>query len=352
MPSVTAFFTRFMTAIQLTRLTVAFGAVSDLWFVILLARAEAAKAANVTAVAAGETAEVAGDVMAAGTTGPLAGVVSMSLAAALAAGAIIAIGLFAFGASLNDVLDVRHDTTFRPDRPIPAGRIGFVQAVVITVTSLMIAVLAGVWIGLWSVCAVLLTAAGILFYNVTGKFIPSVGVVTIGLIHAAHMYIPNAALSFTAPVWLVMTHAMGIAAAVHVLEDKRPRFDRRAIALCGIGWLFWTGVLFWTSGLGPGQLWPDDVSIWRAGGALLVALSFIAVARHKTRNISGKRAAEKVQRYGAMWQSLYGAAWLWALGHERPAIWIGLFALAGFALMTLIKEVTGFSGRPVDFRAE
>ena len=34
------FLMRILTAIQLTRLTIAFGAVSDIWFIILLTRAE------------------------------------------------------------------------------------------------------------------------------------------------------------------------------------------------------------------------------------------------------------------------------------------------------------------------
>ncbi len=53
-----------------------------------------------------------------------------------------------------------------------------------------------------------------------------------------------------------------------------------------------------------------------------------------------------------MWQSLYGAAWLLALGLNVEAMWIGLFAVAGFLGMTLIKEVTVLSGRPVTFRAQ
>ena len=51
-----------------------------------------------------------------------------------------------------------------------------------------------------------------------------------------------------------------------------------------------------------------------------------------------------------MWQSLYGAAWLCSLRHVSESIWIGILALAGFAAMTLIKEITGVGGRPVAYR--
>ncbi|MCZ6493698.1 MAG: hypothetical protein O6933_06420, partial [Planctomycetota bacterium] len=89
-------FIKLITAIRLTRLTMAFGAVSDVWFVILLSGAQGS------------------EVLAVGDA-------PRHLAAALLAGAVVAIGLFAYGASLNDVLDVRHDSTFSPHRPIPAG---------------------------------------------------------------------------------------------------------------------------------------------------------------------------------------------------------------------------------------
>jgi len=244
---------RLATAIQLTRLTVAFGAVADIWFVVLLVRAGMAGGAPAAAGVAGRSGaedpppgpvgiDAAGPVPAApAMDAVLPEVAAMPLPAALLAGAIIAVGLFAYGASLNDVLDVRHDATFSPSRPIPAGRIGHAQAMVVTVGSLIVAVLGAAWIGTWSVCITLLTAAALLFYNATGKYIPAVGVVTMGLVHAAHMYIPAETLAFTWPVWLVMTHAVGIAAAVHVLEGKRPRFDRRGVTLAIAGCLFLSG---------------------------------------------------------------------------------------------------------------
>lgn len=341
---------RLATAIQLTRLTIAFGAVSDIWFVILLLR---------SGMGRGRPVDPAGVVGAVGPVPPLApletaavavpAVAALPLPAALLAGAVIAVGLFAYGASLNDVMDVRHDATFTPDRPIPAGRIGHAQAMVVTVGSLIIAVLAAAWIGTWSVCITLLVAAGLLFYNATGKYIPAVGVVTMGLVHAGHMFIPAEDLSFTWPVWMVMTHATAVAAIVHVLEDKRPRFDRRGVVLAVTGWLFWSLVLLWMARAGGGQ-WPADVPAWRVSLPLAIGLAFVIVARHKTSGLEGRRAAEKLRRYGAMWQALYGAAWLFALGVTREAIWLGAFAVCGFAVMTLIKEITGVGGRPVAYR--
>jgi 4-hydroxybenzoate polyprenyltransferase len=314
---------KLITAIRLTRLTMAFGAVSDVWFVILLTRAEPAY----TGVEVSQ----------------------MPLAIALIAGAVVATGLFAYGASLNDILDVRHDSTFSPDRPIPAGRIKLGQAIVVTVASLLITVVAAAPMGRLALWIMLLVAAAILFYNAAGRFIPAVGMVTIGLIHAAHMMIPNAHLSFTLPVWLVMTHAMGIAAAVHVLEDKRPRLGPRGIAGVVVGWLFWSALVI-GYGVMCGGIWPEAVPLWRIIWPITAVAGFVAVSLWKAGAVRGAAAAEKVKRYGAMWQALYGAAWLMALGLEVQAAWLGAVAVAGFVVMTAIKEIAGLSGRPVVYR--
>ncbi len=315
---------KLISAIRLTRLTMAFGAVSDVWFVILLTRAM-------------------------GVYPDAIRVAHVPLVFALLAGAIVAIGLFAYGAALNDVLDVRHDATFRPERPIPAGRIRLGQAIVVTVGALIVTVVASAAMGLPALWIMLLVAGAILFYNAAGKYIPAVGCVTIGLIHAAHMLIPNAQLTFTLPVWLVMTHAMGIAAAVHILEDKRPRLARGGILALGAGWIFWSGLIL-AYGAGRGGLWPPGTSAWALLWPLAAVVAFVMIAIWKTGGVQGVAASEKLKRYGAMWQALYGAAWLVALGYEMQAAALTVLAIGGFTAMTLIKEITGLSGRPIVYR--
>jgi 4-hydroxybenzoate polyprenyltransferase len=329
---------RIITAIQLTRLTMAFGAVSDVWFIILLTRA--------WGQGGGWGWSEYSDLP----------VVQMSLPIALLAGAIVAVGLFAYGASLNDLLDIRHDTTFSPDRPLPAGRIKPGQATVVTVGALIVAMLAAESFGTAALWIAVLTAAALLFYNATGKFIPGVGVITIGLVHAAHMLVPNSLLAFMLPVWLVMTHAVVIAAMVHVFEEKRPMFSGREIAATTAGWMFWSGVILTVGAYRMGEsgyagLWPKDVHPIGLFLPLLAAAAFVLTAWWKTRRAQGRVAAEKMKRYGAMWQCLYGASWLLALGLHVQAMWLGAFAVAGFTAMTLIKELTGLTAQPVSYRA-
>jgi hypothetical protein len=172
----------------------------------------------------------------------------------------------------------------------------------------------------------LLVAAAILFYNAAGRFIPAVGLVTIGLIHAAHMLIPNAHLSFTLPVWLVMTHAMGVGAAVHVLEDKRPRLGPRSVAGIVAGWLFWSALVIGYGAL-RGGIWPPGTPVWTLIWPATAVAGFLVISVWKAGAVQGAAAAEKLKRYGAMWQALYGAAWLMALGLEVQAAWLGAVAM-------------------------
>ena len=315
---------RAVTAIQLTRLTLAFGAVSDIWLVILLSRALQPDLHEP--------------------------VTDMWLPLTLAIGAVIAIGLYAQGTALNDILDVRHDAAFSPDRPIPAGRIRAGQAAVLAVGSLILSILAATALGVWAVCVALLAATSLLFFNAVGKFIPAVGLTTVGFIHAVTMLIPNPRLEFLLPVWLSLTHATVVAALVYVLEDKRPRLRRRSIAGAVAGWTALSlGVLGWMWWK-TGGLWPEEAPLWNAGYPILALCGFAVIARWKTRGGSGVVAAEKAKRYGAMWQSLYAAAWLAALQLHVQAVWMSAFAVSGFAVMTVLREITGLSGRPIAYR--
>ncbi len=315
---------RLATTAQLTRLTVAFGAVSDVWFVILHARAFGPAEATTT-------------------------VVTMPLALALVAGATLAIGLYAYGASLNDVLDVRHDSAFSPDRPIPAGRIRTTQAVIVTISALIVGILSGATFGTWGLRLTLLVAAGILFYNAVGKYIPSVGFVTLGLIHAAHMFIPNPYLTFTLPVWLIMSHSMIIAAVSYHLEQKRPLIRAGSIIWTVFGWLVWSaGLLIWGA-TRHGEWateWPWQGLAW----PILAAVAFAAVARWKIVGAPRMAAAEKLRRYGAMWQALYASAWFMAIGERTLAGWMFLLAIVGLIGMTALKEFITQTNCPLTYR--
>lgn len=316
---------RFLTAIQLTRLTMAYGAIADLWLVILLTRADPAFA----------------DLPAS----------TLPVWAALAAGLVVAVGLFTFAASLNDLLDARHDRAFSPDRPIPAGRIRSQQAAIVTSFCLAAATMGATPFGMPAVVVLALVTMGIAFYNGLAKHVPALAFVTVGLLHAAHMAIPNHRFSFTLPIWLSMTHAIVVAMLVHRFEEKRPTTTPFAFAVTLAGWLFWSTIVLTWGWWHTDGAWPLGTPIWP--GALWPAAAvagFAVVARLKTRGQSGAVASEKLRRYGAMWQSLYAVAWFAAMGLWTQAGILGGVAAGGFLVMTALKEVTSILAMPARYR--
>jgi hypothetical protein len=327
---------RILDAFQLTRLSLAFGAVCELWLVTLLTRSDP-RYVHLP-------------------------IYHMQLWKALLATAITALGLFAFAASLNDLLDVRHDRRFSPDRPLAAGRIRTSSAAMLSFGALMAAVVAASALGEAALGLTVGVAASIMFYDVVAKHIPSLGIATIGVAHAANMFIPNWSLSFTLPVWWSMSHAVAIAASVHRFEDKRPFFGMRRILLLVAAWVFWSVVLLGGGALASqgsaGGFWPQVARGDELVGAgpvglawpALALVGFLLLVRAKVAGSPGPVGAEKLRRYGAMWQAVYAAAWLMAAGLRFEALCMAGLALAGLAAMTLLKEVNGFSGRPIGWR--
>ena len=307
---------RFLPTFQLTRLSLVLGAMADAWFVILFTRGDA-RYNHVPAY-------------------------QMPLPISLIVAIVLTFGLFAFAATLNDLLDLRHDTTFSPDRPIPSGRIRAGQAVIIAIGALLSALAAAIPFGTLALVFAILAATGILFYDAVGKHIPAMGVLLAGLVYVAHMMIPNYDLAFTPPVWLVFTHVTAIAIMVHLVEGKRPRFQRWTVIWTILGWLGCSTLILGLgiargpeAGFQPSEF-GLDTTIWPA----MAGLAFLAVIWRKLSRNSGVIGAEKVRRYGAAWHAVYAAAWFAGLGRWKEALAMGVLAAVGLVLMTLLREVS------------
>lgn len=317
---------RLLGTAQLTRLAMAVGAVGDVWFTVLFSRGQEQYS--------------------------FLPVYKLPLWVALVCSAIIATGLFTFGASLNDLLDARYDKAFSPDRPLPSGRIKPATVGMLIAGALIAALLGAIPFGTGALVLTLIVAAGVLFYNATGKHVPAVGVVLIGVMTALHMLIPNYELTFTLPVWLTMTHAMAITLAIYLLVRKRPYLSRRSFISIAVGYLIWSIIILfvgWHQGHDAGW-WPNESSPFGVIWPLLAVGAFAFIARRKTSGVSTRSAAEKLARYGAMWQCLYAAAWLLAVGLLDGALLLALLAIAGFTVMTLIKEVGSLITTPPRYR--
>ncbi len=315
-----------MSAVELTRLSMAFGAITDLWLIVILSRSS--------------------------SDYHYMPVASMPLWQALLCSAVTAVGLFSFAAALNDVLDAKHDRIFSPGRPIAAGRIGSAQAFLVALASLLLALAGVVSFGPDAILIALMIAGASLFYNGTAKYIPGVGLLTVGLLHAGNMLIPNDQFTFTLPAWLALTHGTAVATMMHVVQSKRPALSTRAMWLLAAGWLI-CSVLIIGFGLSKSSssFWPESTPIYGPFIPLLAIIAFIAVVHRKVkRATTAAIAAEKIARYGALWQSIYAAAWLFSWGENWWALIALVVAGVGFGAMTLLKELGGSVAQPIAYR--
>jgi 4-hydroxybenzoate polyprenyltransferase len=326
---------RMSPALHLTRVTTAFAAAANVWFVILWTRASGAQEPG------------------------FAGVHSAPLWALLIGGAVNAVGLYAYAMALNDVLDHRRDLRLHPERPIPSGQMPMERAVNLVVLTLGTAVLGATVLGIPAVLLTLVLAGAVLVFNAAGKYVPAVGLVLLGLLYAGQMAVPNLNLRFVWPVWLVMTHTLAVAGLRHGLSGRTPPISGRAIGFAAGGWAFWSAVMLafgWARNHRNGSpwwggLWPEWVSWRAAAGPLVLAVVFAAWAWWKARRLGpGPRAAEKIARYGALWLALYACAWLAGQGYDDEAVILGALTLAGFLGMTVLREAYALVEQPFGYR--
>lgn len=322
-----AFFVRIAPALHLTRVTTAFAAVGDVWFVILwtLAFEKDEPGAKLK--------------------------MHMALPTLLLGGAAAAIGIYAFAQALNDTLDLRRDRVLHPLRPLPAGKLNVDAALAMVVLSLIVATLGALALGQDAAMMCLLTAGAVFFYNAAAKFVPAVGLVALSLIYAAHMLIPNVGLVFVWPVWLVMTHALLVGAATHRLGRRRPTLSMATIVAATLGWAFWSLALLYVGRQRGGSLWPDFVRPTAAIGPFVLAVAFVIFAWRKARKATTPaKAADKITRYGALWLTLYGVAWMAGQGRWGYAAILAGLAAIGFLGMTALRELYAILERPLEYR--
>ena len=319
---------RLSPVLHLSRVTTAFAAVANVWFVVLWTRVSPSEGGFAPDVITGAP-----------------------LWVLLGASALYAVALFSFAVALNDTLDVRRDRALHPERPLPSGRISVEGAVALVACTLLLAAVGAAAMGLPAVLMFLLTAGATLFYDAVGKYFPSVGLVVLGLIYGAHMMTPNPYLVFVWPVLLVMAHAVLVGIATHLLGRKRPTLTRRMLVAAGAGWAFWSGVLLYVGWLRAGTLWPAEVRPSAALGPAALALAFGLYAWQKARMTpEPARAADKIRRYGALWAAMYGAAWMLGMGYLPEAAILGALTLVGVLGMTVLREVYGLIEHPIGYR--
>lgn len=316
------------------RVASVFAAVSNVWFVILWTRFVGTSDAPIDTPS---------------WTSP-------ALWLSLGAGALAASGLYAFGAGLNDVVDARRDRYLSGERAprTPGGT----TSVLACSLALIVSVLGASAFGVWGVRLTLVLALLVIGFNLVGKYLPGLGLVLVALIYAGHMLVPNPHLAFLWPVWLVMTHALGVSIAAHVIEGRLPRLSRRARIAAGAGWVFWSiMIVLLGEHRNTGAIigWPNELpltlALWPLGAVALFLL-FIRTRLHTQQ--PRRKVADRVRRYGSLWLTLYATAW--ALGHAASGgswtpVWVlGGWSLAAFVGMSMAREAFGLLDTPAGYR--
>ena len=248
---------------------------------------------------------------------------------------IVAVGLVSCAMMFNDVIDARYDRRFAPDRPIPSGRISMTSAVIATIVCLLVTMAAAAAFGTASMLLALIVVIGILFYNLVGRFMPAVGVVSFGLSSAGAMLVANPRPAVVWPVAVMMTHVMVCATLRYWLAGKRPRLSVLD------GWGICLGRAFWTlllvSQTNAQMALGKPRAIWT--GPIILLFAFIGIG---TRLLVGKIGPERSRRnagrrfirWAILWLIFYNAAWLLSAG----LLWQGTATLGLFGAVWVLNR--------------
>ena len=280
--------------------------------------------------------------------------------------ALISIGLYGFGMSLNDLIDRRRDSQLAPHRPLPSGRIGVVTAHVICVLLGLVALVGGALYSRWAgnpMSFLLVAGTGILiaFYDLAGKYLVALGLLTLGLIRFFHATIPAPELPLLWHPLLLLNHVTVLSLIAYQWEEKRPPLTRAhwwavlsglaAVNLLSVA-LVWYRRTFlvddpWTEAL-------------RLELKLLIpvacVLLFIALAVYVRRTVANSReAGQTLMLYGLLWVIVYDVAFVGAFVGLLPALALLVLLPLAYASVQLMRwwgRLIALSQRPGFKRAD
>jgi len=324
---------RLLALLQLTRAALAFTAIADAWTVLLL-RADGELPPRHIGLMIGKMLVMA----------------------------IVSFGLYAFGMTLNDLLDARRDRIFAPRRPIPSGRIQPRWAVVTALVLLMSALLASAfmtplnlvgrphfrqpgWQELsfadfvpYSFFFSLGTAALIVFYDATSKYLGGVGLVTLGAIRALHCLVGNPKTPVLFLSMILLTHVVVVSTIAYRLENKRPRLRKRDLAAVIIGLVLGNGGAI-AYMIARGSLVASNFTMLIGPGiAILVYLAW-AIGIMRTRKLFPRQKGERLMLLGLFWLFVYDATMLASNGQFLASMAITLLFLCAVASFFTIRAL-------------
>jgi hypothetical protein len=280
--------------------------------------------------------------------------------------AVTSVGLYAFGMSLNDIVDRRRDAQLAADRPIPSGRIGVGFAHVVCAFLLCIASGGATWLTLHTAQPILtgsLFAATVLlivFYDAAGKYLVPLGLIALGLIRLIHAILPDPSVPLPWHPLLLLNHVTILSAVAYAWEQKRPALSKKHAVLIGSGLLLINGAVLtlllvrraerlpehWTN-----DLHVSNALIWPAIAAVIF---FMVGGMIRRQQPDPRRAGKTLMLVGLLWLIVYDAAFVVGHVHWLPGIALlslGLVAWLGVRVMRLWARVAELSEKPGYIRA-
>jgi hypothetical protein len=367
---------RLLTLFQLTRMALVFTAIADTQAALLIAMAAPLGKEGEWGVS-------------------LAQLGSLLSPLRMLAVAVISIGLYGFGMSLNDIIDRRRDRQMSPGRPLPSGRVGLAAAHLICIALAAAALVAGAvfrsygatWYSGGDISLILVgvTLGLIVFYDAAGKYLVMPGLVTLGLVRFFHALIPAIRLfgpkhqplsifelsrspmgslrfwpephvaAIFHPLWL-LNHVAILSAIAYSWEQKRPPLTKRHwFGVIGVLALIDTLVLAVIARIGPGR--PEDDFRLTPGLALPLAAAavFGVIAWRLRRSRRSRRESGKtLMLYGLLWLIVYDACFVAIYVHWVAAL--GILLLLPVAYLSVLfmrwwSKILSVSHRPEFKRA-
>jgi len=277
--------------------------------------------------------------------------------------AAMSVGLYGFGMSLNDIIDRRRDRQIAAHRPLPSGRVGVVTAHVICALLMLLALGAGAFYwtlsGYWqSFVFVGIAEALIWFYDVAGKYLVAVGLLTLGAIRFFHAIVAAPSIPVLWHPLLLFNHVVILSAVAYSWEQKRPQLSRTHMGVIAAGLILVDGMAIISLGTWRGQgdvvaaLRSDPSMEWTNGLLLPIAavVVFILVGALIRRRTPGLRdAGQKLMLYGLLWLIVYDGCFVSVYAHWVDGLLMLLFLPAAWLSVQLMRwwsKIVSLSQRP------
>ncbi|MCL2648383.1 MAG: UbiA family prenyltransferase [Phycisphaerales bacterium] len=330
---------RILALLQLTRAALAFTAIADAWAVLLL-RPPSASPPEM-----------------------------MMLIYRMLITGVASFCLYAFGMALNDLVDARRDRIFAPRRPIPSGRIRPRSALIVSLALLMVALTAAVVLlplqftqrdvlrlsdlVPYSFILTLATAALIVFYDATAKYLGGMGLVTLGAIRALHCLIghPKTPLLFLSMI--LLTHVIVISTIAYRLEGKRPRLKAVNYVTIVLGLLIGNGGAMWYMWLRGNALVSENMPMLIGPAVAAVVYAVWAVGILLVPTINPRQKGERIMLLGLFWLFVYDASILLSNGQILASVAITLLLFCAIVSFFSIRFFSRMLSQPrLDYRPE